>query len=121
MKYSEAHVWVDIKGNIATIGITTYAQEQLGEIVFVELPKIGRSVAIADEVAVLESTKAAVDYYSPLSGKIVDINIELKEHPEWVNSSPEKNGWIFKLELKDSMEAEDLMDFIDYQGYIKRS
>ncbi len=121
MKYSEAHEWLELNGKIATIGITNYAQEQLGEIVHVELPKIGHSVGIGDEVAVLESTKAAVDYYSPISGKIIDINLDLEEHPEWINASAEKKGWIFKLEVSDLSEVDELMDFMAYHKYIKKT
>ncbi|MCH9609341.1 MAG: Glycine cleavage system H protein [Chlamydiales bacterium] len=91
--------WIDLDGEIATVGITNKAQKELGEIVFVELPKEGYKLQKGDPVAVLESTKAAIDIYSPLSGEIIETNKNLKEFPGKLNDSPEKEGWIFKIKI----------------------
>jgi glycine cleavage system H protein len=116
MKYSETHEWIDVKGQIGTVGITDYAQNQLGEIVYVELPEVGTGVDKGEEVAVLESTKAAADVYSPVSGVVVEVNKELNEASELVNQSPIKNGWLFKIKLTDPDELDDLMDEDDYKA-----
>lgn len=117
LKYSETHEWVlkEDDKNIAIIGITDYAQEQLGELVFVDLPEVGLKIAAGDEVCVLESVKAAADVFSPLSGKIIAVNEDLEDAPGLVNSDPYQDGWLFKIELKDEVEYEELMDVNDYQ------
>ena len=99
MKYTESHEWIESSDETATIGITQHAQSQLGDIVYVELPKLGVAVKAGEEVAVLESTKAAADVYSPVSGNIVEVNTLLTNASELVNNFPEKDGWLYKLSL----------------------
>jgi glycine cleavage system H protein len=109
MKFSESHEWIEVNGNIGTVGISKHAQEELGEIVYVELPEVGKAVRAGKEAAVLESTKAAADVYSPVSGIIESINHNLSSEPNLVNLSPEKNGWIFTIRLSDPAEFDALM------------
>lgn len=116
MKFTETHEWVEIEKDIGKVGVSTHAQHELGDIVYVELPKIGKFVAKGDAVAVLESTKAAADVYAPVSGTIVSINERLKETPELINSSPEKEAWLFTLSIKNAQEYEMLMDSATYQS-----
>ncbi|MBB63878.1 MAG: glycine cleavage system protein H [Waddliaceae bacterium] len=117
MKFTESHEWVtqDDSGH-AKIGISMYAQKELGEIVYVELPELGREVSAGDEIAVLESTKAASDVYSPVSGIITSVNEALLDRPELVNSSPEADGWLFMLKLSDPTELSTLMTAEQYQA-----
>lgn len=115
MKYSESHEWVATEGEVGTIGISTFAQKELGEIVYVELPEVGKTIKKGDEVAVLESTKAAADVYTPVSGIIVATNEALLEEPNLINSSPEDAGWIFKLKLSNPREMDGLMDQATYE------
>lgn len=110
MKFTETHEWIIVDGQIGTVGVTEYAQQELGEIVYVELPKVGKQIKKGDEAAVLESTKAAADVYSPASGTIVAINTELNHASELINKSAENKGWLFKLELADSKELDELLD-----------
>jgi glycine cleavage system H protein len=117
-KYTKDHEWVRIEGNIATCGITAYAAEQLGDVVFVELPKIGRIVSQGDEIAVVESVKAASDVYAPVSGEIVDANEALVEAPEGVNEAAETTGWFTKLKLTDPGEVDAMMDRAAYDAYL---
>jgi glycine cleavage system H protein len=117
-KYTKDHEWVSVAGNIATCGITAYAAEQLGDVVFVELPKIGRIVSQGDEVAVVESVKAASDVYAPVSGEVVDVNEALVEAPEGVNEAAETTGWFTKLKLTDPVELDALMDRAAYDTYL---
>jgi len=120
LKYSENHMWVLAEDNtkIVTIGVSDYAQEKLGEVDFVELPEVGLSIAAGDEVCVLESIKATADVFSPLSGKIVSINEELEEAPGLVNTDPYQDGWLYKLELKDPVEYDELLDQESYNEYL---
>lgn len=119
MKYTESHEWVEEEGNaIVRIGITAYAQRELGDIVYVELPAIGKQVNAKGEVAVLESTKAAADIYSPLSGTIVEVNHNLNSAPELINQAPENEGWIYKLALSKQPELDQLMDETRYLSMI---
>lgn len=120
-RFTESHEWVELEGDIARIGITDYAQRELGEIVYVELPTAGKTVQAGQEVAVLESTKAAVDVYSPLSGKIIEVNKELATSPDIVNKSAENNGWLFKLKISSSLEFNTLMDEISYQKIVRNN
>lgn len=106
MKYTETHEWIDVHGNIAIIGLSEKAQNELGEIVYLDLPKIGEKIKKDDTICVLESTKAAVDLYSPLSGKVVKINEELKKDPEKINKASEKDKWLYQLELEDFNEID---------------
>lgn len=119
MKFTETHEWIDIENGIGTVGITEYAQKELGEIVYVELPKVGKEVKKGQEAVVLESTKAAADVYSPVSGKIVEVNTALSEASELVNSFPEKEGWLFKLALSNPQELDFLLDKVAYRANLK--
>lgn len=114
MRFSKSHEWVDVQGKIATIGITTFAQKELGEIVYVEFPEIGKQVKAAEPVCVLESTKAAVDVYSPISGKILEVNIHLRSSPHLVNEKAENEGWLYRIEPSDLEELKTLMDAKQY-------
>ena len=116
LKYSDTHEWVDLKDGIATIGVTDYAQKELGDIVYVELPKVGKAVKAGEEAAVLESTKAAADVYSPISGTIVEVNQQLTTASELVNRSPEEQGWLFKLKPADLKEFDGLLDEKAYKA-----
>jgi glycine cleavage system H protein len=115
--FTEEHEWIDVEGETATIGITDYAQEQLGDIVFVEVPQEGTDLAKGAEAAVVESVKAASDVYSPISGKVVEGNSALEDEPELVNSSPEDEGWFFRLAVSDTAELEGLMDEKAYKAF----
>ncbi len=116
LKYNTSHEWVREEGDdIVTIGITDYAQEQLGDVVFVELPEEGAEVVAGDSVAVVESVKAASDIYAPVTGTVVAINESLEDAPEQVNEDPYENGWFFKVKLGDDGELKDLMDAESYQ------
>ncbi len=119
-KYTETHEWIEIEGETATVGITQYAQKELGEIVYVELPKVGRQVSANSEAAVLESTKAAADVYSPATGQILEVNSQLSQATDLINHSPEKEGWLFKLKLNNAQELSQLMDNDGYQQMLKR-
>jgi glycine cleavage system H protein len=110
MKFTESHEWIALSGKIGTVGITEYAQKELGEIVYVELPEVGKEVNSGQEIVVLESTKAAADVYSPVSGRILEVNMSLKEDSALVNSSPEDKGWLYKIELSKLEEYDSLMD-----------
>ena len=119
VKYTREHEWIRIEGDTATVGITFYAQEQLGDVVFVELPEADTSANQGAEVAVVESVKAASDIYAPVTGTIVESNSELSDRPELVNEDPENDGWFFKMNLSDTSELEDLLDETDYQTFIQ--
>lgn len=116
--YTKDHEWVSIEGAAATVGITDYAQEQLGELVFVELPVIGKQVRAHDEIAIVESSKAASDVYSPVTGKVIEVNQVLETRPELINEDCYKSGWIAKLQLTDPKSHEDLMDTEQYKQYV---
>jgi len=116
--YTKDHEWVSIEGAVVTMGITDYAQEQLGELVFVELPAIDKEVHAHDEIAIVESSKAASDVYSPVTGKVIEVNQELESHPELINEDCYKNGWIAKLQFTDPKSHEDLMDSEQYKQYV---
>ena len=116
--FTKDHEWVSIEGTVATVGITDYAQEQLGELVFVELPVIGKEVSAHDEIAIVESSKAASDVYSPVTGKVIEVNKELESRPELINEDCYKGGWIAKLQLADPKAHEDLMDTKQYKQYV---
>jgi len=116
MKYSESHEWVRLEGKLAVIGITSFAQKELGEIVYLELPKVGTKLKKGDEACILESTKAATDIYTPLTGKIVEVNPMLARDVSLLNNSPEKEGWLFKLELASMKEVDELLDLVEYES-----
>lgn len=116
--FTDEHEWIDVDGAQATVGITDYAQGQLGDIVFVELPAIGATVTKGGEAAVVESVKAASDVYAPVSGTVTAANDALGDDPALVNSAPEVDGWFFKLTLADAGELEGLMDAAAYQAFV---
>lgn len=116
--FTEEHEWVEVEGKIATVGITEYAQQQLGDVVFVDVPVEGKQFDKGDEAAVVESVKAASDVYSPVSGTIVEGNEVLADEPGLVNSDPEGDGWFFKLELSDASELDSLMDEAAYKKFV---
>lgn len=118
LKYSKQHEWVLVEGSVATVGITDYAQDQLGDIVFVELPAVGDKVSKEDAFGVVESVKAVSDVYAPLSGKVLEVNDDLPENPEMVNEDPYGDGWIIKIDLSDPDELEELMSAAEYEEYI---
>ena len=115
--YTDEHEWIDVDGDAATIGITDYAQGQLGDITFVELPGAGDTLKKGDAPCVVESVKAASDVYAPVSGEVTEANSQLEEAPELVNSDPEGEGWLFKLTLADAGELDGLMDEAKYKAF----
>lgn len=119
LKYTDQHEWVAVEGDVATVGITDYAQGQLGDVVFVELPDEGKSFAIGDQAAVVESVKAAAEVYAPISGKIVEVNEALTDKPELVNEDATGDGWFFKIEIDDESELDSLMDAKEYKEFVK--
>ncbi len=116
--YTKDHEWARIDADVATIGITDYAQQMLGELVFVELPDIGKQCAGHDELAVVESTKAANDIYSPVAGKVIEVNDKLESQPELINQDCYSAGWICKLKVTDVKSVESLMDSKQYEEYL---
>ncbi|MDN5344466.1 MAG: glycine cleavage system protein [Clostridia bacterium] len=119
LHYSKDHEWVEVEGNRARIGITDYAQEALGDIVFVELPQVGDELAAGDSFGVVESVKSASDIYAPVGGKVVAINEALLDAPQDINADPYGKGWMIELEMSDPGEVEDLMDASAYQQMVK--
>ena len=115
--YTEDHEWLAIDGDIVTVGITDFAQSQLGDVVFVELPKVGRALKKAEAAAVVESVKAASDVYAPITGEVVEINDALAAEPALVNSDAESKAWFFKLKLADKSELDGLMDAEAYKAH----
>ena len=118
--FTEDHEWVDVDGDIGTVGISEYAQEQLGDIVFVDVPEDGKELTKGDEAAVVESVKAASDVYSPVSGTVLEGNAELTDTPGLVNEDPEGDGWFFKLTLSDPDELKGLMDEAAYAAFVAK-
>ncbi|MCB2087581.1 MAG: glycine cleavage system protein GcvH [Sphingomonadaceae bacterium] len=116
--YTEDHEWIELDGEVATVGITNYAQEQLGDIVFVEVPDTGAELTKGGDAAVVESVKAASDVYSPVSGTVTEGNSALEEDPALVNSDPEGEGWFFKLTVSDTGELDGLMDAAAYKAFV---
>ena len=121
MKYTKDHEWIKLDGDIATIGITKHAADALGELVYVELPKIGASFAKGGAIAVVESSKSASDVYSPISGEVIAINESLVSAPENINNDPYNNGWLVKVKLCNSGDLEDAMDEQSYQKYLSEN
>ena len=117
-RYTEDHEWVRVDGEIATVGISNHAQEQLGDVVFVELPEVGRQVKQKDPMAVVESVKAASDVYAPLSGEVVEVNEALNDDPALVNSGAESDGWFCKLKLASPGELDALLDAAAYESLV---
>ncbi|MEQ8584766.1 MAG: glycine cleavage system protein GcvH [Thalassobaculaceae bacterium] len=118
VKYTEDHEWVSVDGDVGTIGITDHAQEQLGDIVFVELPDVGNTVAKGDEAGVVESVKAASEIYAPISGEIMEVNAALADAPATANTDPTGEGWFFKIKLSDPSELDGLMDESAYKTFV---
>lgn len=117
--YTEEHEWIRVDGDIATIGITEYAQEQLGDLVFVELPQVGTELSKGDTAVVVESVKAASDVYAPIDGEITEVNEALSDDPALVNSSATGKGWLWKMKLSNKDQVEDLMDEAAYKALIE--
>lgn len=120
MMFTEDHEWVRVEGGVATVGITDYAQDQLGDIVFIELPEQGKELAQGDDAAVVESVKAASDIYAPLSGDVEEVNEALEADPSVVNQDAEGEGWLFTLTLSDTGELENLMDADAYKAFVAK-
>ncbi len=118
MKYTEDHEWIKVEGDIATVGISTHAAGQLGDIVFVELPDVDTEFSKGDDAAVVESVKAASEIYAPVSGTITAINEALEDAPETVNAAPETDGWFFKIKLSDASELDGMMDEAAYKAFV---
>jgi glycine cleavage system H protein len=118
MRFTKDHEWVELDGDVATIGVTAYAAEQLGDVVFVETPEVGKAVKAGDNMAVVESVKAASDVYAPISGEVVEANAALGDAPETVNASPEAAGWFAKLKVANPAELDQLMDRASYESYL---
>ncbi|MDH4224266.1 MAG: glycine cleavage system protein GcvH [Deltaproteobacteria bacterium] len=118
LKYTGQHEWLRLEGDIATVGITDFAQEQLTDIVFVDLPEAGRKVLVGDSVAVLESVKSVSDVYSPLAGEVVEVNTTLEANPQLVNEDPFGTGWMVKLKVANKAGLDKLMDSAAYQAYL---
>jgi len=118
MKYTDSHEWIRKEETLATVGISRHARQELGEIVYVELPKVGQEVHAGAEIAVLESTKAAADIYAPVSGKVTKVNTALTENIALINDEPEGNGWLFEIEMHDATELDTLLDKAAYQSLI---
>jgi glycine cleavage system H protein len=116
--FTQDHEWIDVEGSSGTVGITDYAQGQLGDITYVDLPAAGQAVGKGDAACVVDSVKAASDVYSPVSGTVNDVNAALGDEPELVNTDAEKSGWLFRVELSDPGELEGLMDRAAYDEYV---
>ncbi|MCR9257011.1 MAG: glycine cleavage system protein GcvH [Alphaproteobacteria bacterium] len=117
IKFTEDHEWISVDGDIGMVGITDYAQEQLGDVVFVELPDVGKKVAKGYDLAVVESVKAASEIYAPVAGEVVEVNEALPDAPETVNSDPRGGGWFVKIKIKDPSDLDALMDEDAYKAF----
>jgi glycine cleavage system H protein len=118
LKYSKEHEWVLVEGSQATVGISDYAQEQLGDIVFVELPAVGDKVSKEDAFGVIESVKAVSDIYAPVSGTVIEVNDDLPDHPDMLNEDVYGDGWMIKIEISDPADLDDLMTAAEYEAYV---
>lgn len=119
VRFTKDHEWVRVEGDTATVGISEYAQEQLGDVVFVELPTVGADVEAGGDAAVVESVKAASEVYAPIAGKIVEVNDDLEATPGLVNESAEDEGWFWRMEISDADELEELMSAADYKAFLE--
>ena len=120
-RFTQDHEWIRLDGDIATVGITNHAQTQLGDVVFVELPEVGRKAGAGDAVAVVESVKAASDVFSPLAGEVVEVNADITGTPALVNEDAEGKAWFFKLRITDAKALDGLMDRAAYEAFVKES
>jgi len=120
-RFTQDHEYIRVDGDVGTIGITNHAQEQLGDVVFVELPDVGRTVNQKDAMAVVESVKAASEIYAPVSGEVVEVNAAVTENPSLVNEKSEGDAWFFKLRIADKSELDGLMDRAAYEEFVKQS
>ncbi|MDR6113491.1 MULTISPECIES: glycine cleavage system protein GcvH [unclassified Sphingomonas] len=118
--FTEDHEWIDVDGDVGTVGISDYAQGALGDIVFVDVPEEGRALSKGDEAAVVESVKAASDVYAPVSGTVIEGNAQLSDEPALVNTDPEGEGWFFKITLSDASELDGLMDETAYAAFVAK-
>ncbi len=116
--FTKDHEWIETEGQFATIGITDYAQAQLGDVVFVDLPEVGKEIDQGGEAAVVESVKAASEVYAPVSGRVTEVNASLSENPALVNEGAETSGWFLKIAVRDKMQLNDLMDEAAYKAYV---
>lgn len=119
IRYTDQHEWILAEDGVATVGVTDYAQRQLGDVVFVELPDEGKSFAMGDQAAVVESVKAAAEVYAPITGEIAEVNEDLANKPELVNEDPTGDGWFFKMSIDDESELDSLMDEKEYAAFVK--
>ena len=110
LKFLSSHEWLSVDGDVATVGVSDHAQELLGDLVFVELPEVGSAVSAGDSVAVIESVKAASDTYTPVTGEIIAVNEELEDSPERINDDPYGDGWMYRVQMEDAGEVDDLLD-----------
>ena len=120
LKYSREHEWVKVEGNVAQVGITDYAQSELGDVVYVELPEVGTDVEANNTFGVVESVKAVSDLFAPVTGSITEVNPQLEEEPELVNSDPYEDGWMIKIEMNDLSELNDLLDADEYKTFVEQ-
>lgn len=118
LKFTEEHEWIRVEGDVGTVGITQHATEQLGDLVFVELPEVGATLAKGDTAGTVESVKAASDVYAPVSGEVIEVNEAITENPEKVNEDPMGAGWFFKIKLSDPSELDGLMDEDAYKAMV---
>lgn len=119
VKFTDDHEWISVEGDIATVGVTNYAQEQMGDVVFVEAPGIGDTLDKGGESGVIESVKAASEIYAPVTGEVVEINEALEDDPALINTSPEGDGWMYRIKLSDAGELDDLMDRAAYDAHVE--
>lgn len=119
MKFTKDHEWVKVEGDVVVVGVSQFAQSQLGDVVFVDLPVVGKQLSKGDDAAVVESVKAASDIYAPVSGEIIEVNAELEAEPSLANQDPENTGWFFKLKLSNPSDLDGLMDAAAYQAFVE--
>lgn len=119
IKFSKEHEWIKVEGDTGIVGISDYAQHQLGDVVFVDLPAVGKSIKQFDEVAVVESVKAASEIYAPVGGDVIEVNNVLSDNPQEVNSSPMENGWFLKIKIANTDDLNNLMSADEYKNYIE--
>ncbi|MHB9130198.1 MAG: glycine cleavage system protein GcvH [Armatimonadota bacterium] len=117
-RYAKSHEWVRVEGDTAVVGVSDYAQHQLSDVVYVELPEVGGEVKQGEELGATESVKATEDVYAPVSGTVTEINTELTDHPEWVNADPYGQGWLVKMTITNPAELDTLMDAAAYEAYL---